>query len=34
MNNGNRESNIKISICVTENYLQNHIDQQIEFEFE
>lgn len=34
MKNGNRESNIKISICITENYLQNHIDQQIEFEFE
>ena len=29
MTNGNRESNIRPSMCTAENYLQNHIHQQL-----
>ena len=28
MTNGNRKSNVRLSICATEKYLQNHIHQQ------
>ena len=28
MTNGNRKRNIRPSICTTEKYLQNHINQQ------